>query len=343
MSFDVFFYEAFAEEAEAIAALLPSDVRAGFTWKTVQEHAQGEPEAPLVSVRTQSVLPQAWAGLIDAVLTRSTGYDHVLAFRQAVGLTVPAGYLPDYCARAVAEQCMLMWTALLRKLPRQVAQFGRFGRDGLTGRECLGKTVLVVGVGNIGSEVVKIAEALGMTALGVDLVERHGFVTYTTLVAGLGRADVIVCAMNLTAENGGYFSYDRLKAARRGAIFINCARGELAPAAHLLGLLEAGVLAGVGLDVYEHEPLLAVAMREGGLSADGPPPVPPDLAATLGLVGRDDVIATPHNAFNTAEALDRKAARSVESAVRFLREGTFPNPVPEGAPAAPEDGIEETA
>ena len=148
MSFDVFFYEAFAEEAAEIQALIPPGVRAGFTWKTIQEHGLADPEAPLVSVRTQSVLPPAWGGRIDAVLTRSTGYDHVWAFRRAAGQVVPAGYLPCYCVRAVAEQCMLLWTALLRKLPRQVAQLAGFQRDGLTGRQCLGKTVLVVGVGN---------------------------------------------------------------------------------------------------------------------------------------------------------------------------------------------------
>ena len=328
MSFDVFFYEAFAEEAEAIGALVPDAVQAGFTWKTIQEHRLDAPESRLVSVRTQSVLPPAWGGRIDAVLTRSTGYDHVQAFRRAAGQVVPAGYLPCYCVRAVAEQCMLMWTALLRKLPRQMAQLGQFHRDGLTGRECLGKTVLVVGVGNIGGEVVKIAEALGMTALGVDIVERHDFVTYTTLDDGLARADVIVCAMNLTAENAGYFSPERLGGARPGAVFVNCARGELAPAGGLEALLDAGILAGAGMDVYEHETSLAVALRAGASAADGASAAAPALAEAIALTRRDDVIATPHNAFNTVEALQRKAEQTVESALQFLRDRTFPNPVP---------------
>ena len=327
MSFDVFFYEAFAEEADAIGALLPDGLRAGFTWKTIQEYARPAPEARLVSVRTQSVLPIDWAGRIDGILTRSTGYDHITAYRIAAGRNVPAGYLPEYCARAVAEQCMLLWTALLRKLPRQQARLADFSRDGLTGRECLGKTVLVVGVGTIGSEVVRIAQALGMTALGVDRVERHDFVTYTTLAEGLARADVIVCAMNLTPANAGYFSYDCLKNARPGAVLVNCARGELAPAAGLGRLLDEGVLGGVGVDVYERETALAVALREGRLTPDGPAPDDQALAATLALVRRDDVIATPHNAFNTAEALARKAAQSVEAARQFLHDRTFPHPV----------------
>jgi len=328
MAFDVFFYEAFAEEAEAISACMPPDLRAGFTWKTIQEHGRDEPEAPLVSVRTQSALPAEWGGQIEGILTRSTGHDHIIAFRRAAGCDVRAGYLPLYCARAVAEQCMLLWTALLRKLPLQQARFARFARDGLTGRECLGKTVLVVGVGNIGREVVTVAEGLGMTALGVDLVEKHSAVTYTTPADGLARADVIVAAMNLTTENEAYFNYDCLKTVRPGAIFVNCARGELAPPGDLLRLLDEGVLAGVGLDVYESETDLAVALREGRLAPNGPEPDDPALAATLALARRHDVIATPHNAFNTAEALARKAAQSVESVAQFLKDGTFPNPVP---------------
>ena len=68
----------------------------------------------------------------------------------------------DRLDRAVAEQAILLVMALLRKLPQQTQQFPRFHRDGLTGHECAGKKLLVVGVGNIGSEVVRIGQALGM-------------------------------------------------------------------------------------------------------------------------------------------------------------------------------------
>jgi D-lactate dehydrogenase len=324
---DVFFYEAFEEEAEAIRRYLPEGLSAGFTWRTIQEDAassrsEADPPARVVSTRTQSVFPSEWADKVEGIFTRSAGFDHVRAYRRACGRDIPAGYLPSYCSRAVAEHAMLLWTALLRNLPRQLGQFERFCRDGITGRECLGRTALVVGVGSIGGEIVKVAQGLGMTVLGVDLVARHDFVEYVEYDEGLPRADVIVCAMNLTSVNAGYFSYGRLEGAKSGAVFVNIARGELAPAAGLLRLLKDGRLAGVGLDVYEDEGELAVMLRECKRTAR------PAVAATLELARRDDVIATPHNAFNTAEAVERKARMSVEAIAEFLQGGAFPEPVP---------------
>lgn len=320
---DVFFYEAFEEEADALKAALPPRLRAGFTWKTIQESGDAAPPAPLISVRTQSVFPAAWAATLRGILTRSTGYDHVTRYRRTCGARVAAGYLPLYCARAVAEQAMLLWMALLRRLPRQTAQFATFHRDGLTGRECLGKRLLVVGVGCIGSEVCRLGMALGMDVRGADPVRKHDFVSYTTLEDGLPWADVLVNAMNLTAANRGLLSEARLSAARPGLIFVNVARGEHAPTRGLLRLLDAGRLGGVGLDVYNHESDLAVALRSGRTSDDD------EAQAVAALMGRPDAILTPHNAFNTAEAVQRKARDSAEQAAHFLDHGRFLWPVPE--------------
>ena len=175
---------------------------------------------------------------------------------------IPCGYLPLYCNRAVAEQAMLMWMALLRKLPEQVQNFADFNRDGITGNECQGKTLLVVGVGNIGSEVVRIGQGLGMKSLESILFKKHSFVNYISIEEGLAKADVIVCAMNLTSENADYFSYERLRTAKRGAIFINIARGEFAASTDLVRLLDEGHLGGVGLDVYKNESQLAVSLED---------------------------------------------------------------------------------
>ena len=199
--YDIFFYEAFEEEAAALRRVLPGDLRAGFTADTIQEYGRAAPESPLISIRTQSVVPGEWAGMLDGILSRSTGYDHLVAYCQANRPALPVGYLPLYCAQAVAEQALLLWLALLRHLKRQVRQVETFERDGLTGRECRGRRLLVVGVGNIGHAVVMIGTGLGMEVRGVDLVERHADVAYVGLDAGLPWADIVVCAMNLTADH----------------------------------------------------------------------------------------------------------------------------------------------
>lgn len=322
---DVYFYEAFEEESLELRRHLPAAVEAGFTWKTIQEAGDAQPPAGLISIRTQSVLPVAWAPLLSGILARSTGYDHLARYRAACVRPVPCGYLPLYCNRAVAEQALLLWMALLRRLPQQLASFASFQRDGLTGLECEGRTLAVIGVGNIGHQVIRIGTGLGMTALGVDLVQRFDWVQYVSIDEAVERADVIVCAMNLTAQNVGYFGYDRLSRARAGAIFVNVARGEMSPPRDLLRLLEEGHLGGVGLDVHDREQELAVSLR------GGQPAASPAVQATLALARRPDVILTPHNAFNTREAVGRKAEHAVRQVEQFLRGGTFLWTAPEDA------------
>jgi D-lactate dehydrogenase len=300
---DAFFYEAFPEEAAELRALLPPSLRAGFAPETLQESGQAAPPARLLCIRTQSKIPAPWFAGLDGVLARTTGWDHL------VGLPVPSGHLPEYCTRAVAEHAMLLWAALLRRLPRQAAQFARFDRGGLTGGECAGRRLLVVGVGRIGHEIARIGRGLDMEVRGVDLVRRHADVEYVSPGEGIPWADVIACAMNLTAENRGWFDAARLRVARRGAIFVNVSRGELSPAAGLARLLDEGVLGGVGLDVYEDEATLAVALRAG--------------RGSFPLAGRPDALLTPHNAFNTAEAVERKARQTVAEVEKFLKERRF--------------------
>jgi len=320
---DVFFYEAFKEESEAIRRLLPANITADLTWKTIQETTHTAPLAPVISIRTQSVIPPNWASQLSAVLTRSSGYDHLRRYLQLTGAQLACGYLPLYCNRAVAEQAILLWMALLRKLPQQVRHLSDFNRDGITGLECKGRRLLVVGVGNIGSEIIKLGRNLGMEVRGVDLVEKHDFVNYTSTEASLPWADIVVCAMSLTPQNKGYFNARLLRRAKPGVIFINIARGELSPSADLLELLDQGLLGGVGLDVYNHENELAVSLRLGRPSDD------PEIAAALALARRDNAILTPHNAFNTAESVNRKADQSVKTIARFLEKREFIWNVPE--------------
>jgi len=319
---DVYFYEAFEEEAKALQSYMPSHVRAGYTWKTIQESGDRTPPARLISVRTQSYLPPDWGEDLDGILSRSTGYDHLIAYRNRCNANPALGYLPLYCNRAVAEQAALLWMACLRKLEQQRSQFLKFQSDGLTGSECRGKRLLVVGVGNIGSEIVNIGRGLQMEVRGVDIVEKYPDVTYVSGEEGIAWADIICCSMNLTQVNAGYFSYDLLKRAKPGIIFINIARGELSPCTGLLKLVEEGRIAGLALDVYNHESELAVSLREGRPSQD------PEVQTVHRLATYPNVIMTPHNAFNTEEAVQTKSEHSVRQLIHLMEEGRFEWPVP---------------
>jgi len=315
---DIFFFEAFEEEQAALKKYNADKFSADYTWKTIQEYGVSEPPAEIISVRTQSKTPIEWAGKIKAILTRSTGFDHLTAYQQETGVSkLKCGYLPLYCNRAVAEQALTLWMALLRKLPRQVSHFQSFKRDGITGRETCGRNLLVVGVGNIGSEVVKIGQGLGMNVQAVDPQEKFDFVNYTTYETAAPQADIIVAAMDLNPSSEAFFDYKKLKQAKSGAIFINIARGELSPLDGLLKLLEENHLSALGMDVYENEKLIGPAMR-GEISADTP-----QLQALKKLAQLDNVIFTPHNAFNTAEAVEKKSEQSIQQLAEFKKTGNF--------------------
>ena len=324
--FDAFFYEAFAEEAERLLHFAAeAGLRVGHASQTIQETGHQTPPAPVISLRTQSTLPAAWAPQLRGILSRSTGYDHLLAYQVAAGKACPPlGYLPLYCGRAVAEQAMLLWTALLRRLPRQLVQFGTFQRDNLSGRENPGKAMALFGVGNIGYEIWRIATALGLVVRGVDPVRRHADVAYASPREALAEADIIVCAMNLTDRNRGYFTREVFAQAKRKPILVNIARGEFTPALALEAALKDGLLSGVALDVYNEESTLAPALRTGNRSG-----LTDDNQALLRLRGRPDVLCTPHNAFNTLEAVERKSEQSIRTLLHFRETGQFLWPVPE--------------
>lgn len=310
---DVVFYEVFAEEEEAIRRHWPAKSGIRFYENTIQESGHTDPPARIISIRTQSILPAHWPQQLDALLTRSTGYDHLAAF---IDTNLQLGYLPEYCARSVAEHAMLLWTALLKKLPAAMNNMTSFNRSGITGSELEGKRLLVVGVGHIGVEVARLASALGMQVQGMDIEHRHSAIEYVEAGVDVSCYDVIVCAMNLTADNYAFFDQAFFDTVKPGCIFINIARGEMSPHDVLLAALRNGRLGGVGLDVFDNEAELARELREQA--------EPGAAARTVqALAQHPNVILTPHNAFNTAEATARKAERSVQQLTGFLDSGRF--------------------
>ncbi|MCK5853326.1 hydroxyacid dehydrogenase [bacterium] len=316
---DIFFYEAFEEEVEALKHYLPENISADFSWKTIQETNHQYPPAKIISIRTQSAIPVDWSDKFDAIITRSTGYDHITDYIELTGSKLSAGYLPLYCNRSVAEQALLLILALSRKLTTQIEHFKSFHRDGLTGMEISGKNITIIGVGNIGYEMVKIARGLNMNVLAVDIVKKYDDIDYASSEEAIKKADIIVCAMNLTSDNINYFSYDTLKKAKKGALFINVARGEFSAAVDLLKLIEENHLGGVALDVYNNEKPLAIALRENKIDDV----TDDEVKAILALAKKQNVILTPHNAFNTKESVERKSEQAIEQLINYKSTGEF--------------------
>lgn len=331
--YEVAFYEAFEEESEQLKKLLPAGHKYFFTCKSIQESGHGKPVAGIISTRTQSKFPPEWINVIDGIITRSTGYDHVSAYFRECGKKVKAAYLPEYAARAVAEQAMIHWSSLLRVLPKQLACMKTFHRDGLTGREIQGRTIAVLGVGRIGSQIVDIAHGLGMNVVGVDIAPKSDLpckypnFKYAPLDEATAAADIAVCALPLTDSTRGLLNKERLGKLRRGAVFVNIARGEISPTGELLELLEAGILSGIGLDVYDCEKDIAAILRDGADISSIPEARRKSVEAALKLMDHPQAILTPHNAFNTEESVYRKSLETAKNLERYFSTGTFISPV----------------
>ena len=165
-----------------------------------------------------------------------------------------------------------------------------------------------------------MTQGFGMQVLGVDPYPQGDW-TFVSADEALSRAHVVVCAMDLTPETRGFFDLSHWKQVQRGTLFVNISRGEISPSTVLLQALELGLLGGVALDVYAEERELAEPLRAGRT------PTHPEALAALALAERPDVVCTPHNAFNTAEAVARKSEHSVLQVRDWLEQGAFRWPV----------------
>jgi D-lactate dehydrogenase len=326
------FYEAFEEEEKILRKVLPKEPKYLFTWKTIQESGHENPPSKIISTRTQSKFPIEWSDKLDAIITRSTGYDHVTEYLIQTDSPISAAYLPEYAARPVAEQALMMWTALLRNLTAQRKSFETFHRDGLTGREIRNRRITIIGVGHIGGEIVDIAYGLKMKILGVDIKPRTEMkksygLKYVSLKEGLKNADIAVCALPLTEITRGMLNYKTLRNMPKNSIFINVGRGEVSPSKDLLKLLNEGILGGIALDVYDFEKELASVLRDGANLLKLKPEARKSVSAVLKLMKNPNVILTPHNAFNTEESVERKSLRTAENLTSYLKTGKFLTPI----------------
>lgn len=310
----VIFYEVFDEERVALEAVLSSEVAAVFIKDTIQEAGYTELPASIISIRTQSIIPNEWAEKVTGILTRSAGIEHVIAYLKRNNISIACGYLPSYCAYAVAEQAIIVVMALWRKLPLQIKNMEMFDRDGLTGRESREKNLLIIGVGKIGKECIKIGQALGMNVKGVDIDPREEDVEYVGFNEGIKWADAIVSAVPLTKKTQGMFDCSVFQLAKKECIFVNVSRGEVSPLAEIKRALECGALAGAGIDVYDNEASFAAGLRADSEGKE---------SISLKQLKKYNVILTPHNAFNTHEAVERKAKQSADSIKYFLKTGRF--------------------
>ena len=231
------------------------------------------------------------------------GVDNIdVAAARELGITVT--YVPDYCMHEVSDHAMALILALCRKVAQSNAlvQARRWEMGPLVPIHRLAGRVLgLVGFGNIPRTLAPKAKAFGLRVVAHDpYVSPQALVTAQVEGISLDRlleiSDIVSIHAPLTPATRGLINGEVLQKMKKGALLINTARGPLIDEAALVTALDSGHLGGAALDVVAVEPL------------------PKDSR----LVGRDNVLLTPHTAFYSVEALNELQTKCASDVARVL-------------------------
>jgi D-3-phosphoglycerate dehydrogenase / 2-oxoglutarate reductase len=238
------------------------------------------------------------------------GVDNV-DVKSATGRGVVVMNTPHGNTITTAEHAIAMMFALARQIPEASAstKSGRWEKNRFMGVELTGKTLGLIGCGNIGSIVADRAIGLKMKVIAYDpyLSEKRALdlgVEKVELETLLTRADIITIHTPLTDATRNILSREALAMTKPGARVLNCARGGLVDEAALADAIRSGHVAGAALDVFEIEP-----------ATDSP------------LFGLDNVVCTPHLGAATTEAQENVALQVAEQMSDFLLTGAIANAV----------------
>ena len=257
------------------------------------------------------------------IATRSTGFDHIdLAYCNDHDIRV--SNVPTYGENTVAEHVFALLLAISHKIPDAVnrTRQGDFSQKGLQGFDLRGKTIGIIGTGNIGLKTIRIAKGFDMTVLAFDMspndlkAKEIGF-SYVSMEELLSSSDIISLHVPDTPKTHHLLSDKEFAAMKEGVVLINTARGGVIDVKALLHALADGKVAAAGLDVLAEEPsireeaelLRSFFTREHNLES---------LLADHILLHMKNVIITPHSAFNTREAVQRIIKTTVNNIEGYL-------------------------
>lgn len=255
------------------------------------------------------VLERLKAGGTRLIALRSAGYNHV-DLSAAATLGLPVVRVPAYSPHAVAEHAVALVLALNRRIHRAFnrTREGDFSLHGLTGFDLHGKTVGVVGSGQIGATFARIMLGFGCQVLLHDPQPDAALSTlgarYVDLDELLAGSDIVSLHCPLTPTTRHLINPASLARMKQGAMLINTGRGALVDTPALIDALKSGRLGYLGLDVYEEEADLFFEDRSDQ-------PLQDDVLARL--LTFPNVIVTAHQAFLTREALAAIATTTLDN------------------------------
>ena len=257
------------------------------------------------------------AGLADLgiglIALRSAGFNHVnLEAAESLGLTVVR--VPRYSPNAVAEHCVGLILALNRSIHRahNRVRDSNFSLEGLLGFEIHGRTVGIIGTGEIGACFAEIMAGFGTRILAADPYENPRVLavggSYVSIDEALAQSDIVSLHCPLTPDTFHLINSDRLAGMREGVMIINTSRGALVDADAAVEALKSGRIGHLGLDVYEEESDLFFEDLSDQVLQD-------DTFARL--LSFPNVLITGHQAFFTETALTTIAEVTIDNVTKF--------------------------
>ncbi|MDO8623725.1 MAG: hydroxyacid dehydrogenase [archaeon] len=258
------------------------------------------------------------------IATRSTGFDHIdlVACKKN---NILVSNIPTYGENTVAEHTFALILDLSRKIYPSVERTKKedFSIEGLMGFDLKEKTLGVVGTGNIGKHVIRIAKGFGMQVLVYDikkdakLAKKMGF-KYVPLNYLFKNSDITTIHVPYNKSTHHLINKETLKLFKKGSYLINTSRGGICDTTALLQGLKDKIFAGLGLDVLEEE--CFIREEREIITPDFSKKY--DLKSILEdhiLINQPNVIITPHNAFNSKEALTRILDTTIENIKSFSK------------------------
>jgi len=260
---------------------------------------------------------------VKLLALRSAGFNHV-DLVAAARLSIAVGRVPAYSPEAVAEHAVAMIMALNRRIHRAYARVreGNFSLEGLLGFDMRGRTVGVIGTGQIGLAFARIVAGFGCRILGYDPfpsdAARAIGIEYRPLKDLLPEADIVSLHCPLTPETRHLIDRRSLALMKPGAMLVNTSRGAMLDTRAVVAALKSGRLGNLALDVYEEEEKLFFEDLSGTVIAD-------DVFARL--LTFPNVLITGHQGFFTEEAMLAIARTTIANIENFRRTGQALYPV----------------
>ncbi len=273
------------------------------------------------SIVTQEIIQQL--PKLKYIATLSTGYDHI-DMTEAAKRGITVCNVPSYGEHTVAEYTFALLLALTRKVCLAAKQLKErsYNASELCGVDLNGKTMGVVGTGRIGAQVISLAKAFGMRVVAFDafpnrpLASDLGF-EYLGFNELLACSDMLTFHAPLLAETHHMLNQENSIHLKPGCYVVNTARGALIEPQALLSALDSGQVSGAALDVLENEEVIFDVNKKAKVIARKEDEK--IRALNLLLINHPRVIITPHNAFNSTEALRRIVDITVGNIIFFLQ------------------------